>query len=53
MKYNTVRSLLENYYQYGRINVKKKMKGYKKGTNKKSNKKEKSYGSKNASTILA
>ena len=54
MKYNTVRSLLENYYQYGRINVKKKQKGYKKGKNRKNSKeKSKSYGSKNSSTILA
>ena len=30
MKYNTVRSLLENYYQYGRINVKKKQSGCRK-----------------------
>ena len=33
MKYNTVRSLLENFYQNGRINVKKKQSGYKKGRN--------------------
>ena len=30
MKYNTVRSILESYYQNGRINVKKKRTGYKK-----------------------
>lgn len=34
LKYNTVRSILQNFYQNGRINVKKKMSGYTKGQNK-------------------
>lgn len=32
LKYNTVRSLLENFYQHGRVNIKKKMCGYKRNS---------------------
>lgn len=31
LKYNTIRSILQNFYQNGRVNVKKKMSGYRKG----------------------
>ena len=31
IKYNTVRSILKNFYQNGRVNVKKKKSGYLKG----------------------
>lgn len=31
LKYNTIRSILQNFYQNGRVNVKKKMSGYSKG----------------------
>ena len=33
LKYNTIRSILQNFYQNGRINVKKKISGYVKGAN--------------------
>lgn len=31
LKYNTIRCILKNFYQHGRVNVKKKMSGYLKG----------------------
>ena len=31
IKYNTIRSILKNFYQNGRVNVKKKKSGYLKG----------------------